>query len=54
MSREARRYISEKYHNPLSGLGLFGDSCMSWALAPDDQADQATRAEGPVCSLPDK
>jgi len=54
MSREARKYISEKYHNPLSGLGLFGDSCMSWALALDDQADQATRAEGPVCSLPDK
>ena len=54
MSREARKYISEKYHNPLSGLGVFGDSCMSWALALDDQADQATRAEGPVCSLPDK
>lgn len=36
MSREARRYIAEKYKNPLAGLGLFGDSCMSWALAPDD------------------
>jgi hypothetical protein len=36
MSREARRYIAEKYKNPLRGLGVFGDSCMSWALAPDD------------------
>ena len=36
MSREARRYIAEKYKNPLRGLGTFGDSCMSWALAPDD------------------
>jgi hypothetical protein len=36
MSREARKYIAEKYRNPLQGLGVFGDSCMSWALAPDD------------------
>jgi len=36
MSREARRYIAAKYKNPLRGLGVFGDSCMSWALAPDD------------------
>jgi hypothetical protein len=54
MSREARAYIAAKYKNPLQGLGVFGDSCMSWALALDDQADQAPRAEGLVCSLGDK
>lgn len=38
MSREARRYIAAKYKNPLRGLGVFGDSCMSWALgeAPEE------------------
>ena len=52
MSRDARAYIAAKYRKPLQGLGVFGDSCMSWALAPVD--DQAPRAEGPVCSLGDK
>jgi hypothetical protein len=36
MSRDARAYIAAKYRKPLRGLGTFGDSCMSWALAPDD------------------
>lgn len=51
MSRDARAYIAAKYRKPLQGLGVFGDSCMSWALVPDDQAP---RAAGPVCSLGDK
>ena len=51
MSRDARAYIAAKYRKPLRGLGTFGSAEMSWALALDDQADQAPRAEGPVCSL---
>jgi hypothetical protein len=37
MSRDARAYIAAKYRKPLRGLGVFGDSCMSWALVPDDK-----------------